>query len=44
MRNAIRDGVRDVARADRRSQQQLQTGRSGPHRQDKQGEVGGHEV
>jgi len=44
MRNAIGDGVRDAARAERRSQQQLQIGKSGPHHQDKQGEASGHEV
>jgi len=44
MCNAIGDGVCDAARANRRSQQQLRIGRSGPHHQDKQGEAGGHEV
>jgi hypothetical protein len=43
-RNAIGDGVRDVAKADRRSQQQLRTRRNVPHHQDKQGEASGHEV
>ncbi len=33
-RNAIGDGIRDAARADRRSQQQLRI-RSGPQHQDK---------
>jgi hypothetical protein len=43
-RNAIGDGVRDMARANRRSQQQLRIRRSGPHHQNKQGEAGGHEL
>jgi len=44
MRNVIGDGVRDAARANRTFQQQLQTGRSGLHHQDKQREAGGHEM
>jgi len=43
-RNAIGDGVRDAARANQRSQQQLRTGRNCLHHQDKQGEAGGYEV